>query len=155
MLSSELPQPRAFFISIRESLCHPLSRKHNPPLIRDGDKHFGNSLSLHYPYCKKTQLLYNARGTGVIVSTCGGEKMAGKKNSQRRIVIDPKVHFGKPCIAGTRIPVEDVLELIQENISFTKIVERYYPDLEIEDIKACVRYATDLVRSEEIHAELA
>jgi uncharacterized protein (DUF433 family) len=81
--------------------------------------------------------------------------MTDKRNYERRIVIDPKVHFAKPCIAGTRIPVEDVLELIQENISFTDIVEKYYPDLEIEDIKACVKYATDLVRSEEIHAELA
>ena len=63
--------------------------------------------------------------------------MADKKNDARRIVIDPKVHFGKPCIAGTRIAVEDVLELIQENISFAEIVEKYYPDLEIEDIKAC------------------
>ena len=81
--------------------------------------------------------------------------MANKRNYERMIVIDPKVHFGKPCIAGTRIPVEDVLELIQENISFTEIIEKYYPDLEIEDINACVRYATDLVRSEEIHVELA
>ncbi len=81
--------------------------------------------------------------------------MADKRNYERRIVIDPKVHFGKPCIAGTRTPVEDVLELIQENITFSEIVEKYYPDLEIEDIKACVKYATDLVRSEEIHAELA
>ena len=81
--------------------------------------------------------------------------MVDKRNYERRIVIDPKVHFGKPCIAGTRIPVEEVLDLIQENIPFTEIVEKYYPDLEIEDIKACVKYATDLVRSEEIHAELA
>jgi uncharacterized protein (DUF433 family) len=104
---------------------------------------------------KQPQLLYNARETVVIVSTCGEKKMADKRNYERRIVIDPKVHFGKPCIAGTRIPVEDVLELIQENIPFTEIMEKYYPDLEIEDIKACARYATDLVRSEEIHAELA
>ena len=81
--------------------------------------------------------------------------MTAKRNYERRIVIDLKAHFGKPCIAGTRIPVEDVLELIQENIPFTEIVEKYYPDLEIEDIKACVKYATDLARSEEIHAELA
>jgi uncharacterized protein (DUF433 family) len=81
--------------------------------------------------------------------------MADKKIHERRIVIDPKVHFGKPCIAGTRIPVEDVLELIQENIPFTEVIAKYYPDLEIEDIKACVRYATDLVRSEEIHVEVA
>ena len=79
--------------------------------------------------------------------------MEGSKKYKIRIIIDEKVHFGKPCVAGTRIPVEDVLELVQENITFDKIIEEYYPDLDIEDIKACVQYATDLVRSEEIHAE--
>lgn len=69
------------------------------------------------------------------------------------IAIDPRVHFGKPCVAGTRITVEDVLELIQEGIPFSEIVEKYYPDLGIEDVKACARYATELVRAEEIHVE--
>ena len=68
-----------------------------------------------------------------------------------RIVVDPAVHFGKPCVAGTRIPVENVLELVQEGVPFAEIVEGYYPDLSIEDVKACARYATELVRSEEIH----
>ncbi len=81
--------------------------------------------------------------------------MIGKKNYKDRIVIDTKIHFGKPCVAGTRIPVENVLELVQENIPFKEIIEKYYPDLEIDDIKACVLYATELVRSEEIHAETA
>jgi len=76
-----------------------------------------------------------------------------KKSYKERIVINPKVHFGKPCLSGTRIPVEDVLELIQENIHFDEIVSKYYPDLDIEDVKACARYAVDLVRSEEIHIE--
>lgn len=79
--------------------------------------------------------------------------MAEKKSYKQRIVIDSKIHFGKPCLAGTRIPVENVLELIQENIPFNEIINKYYPDLEIEDVKACVRYATDLVRSEEIHVD--
>jgi uncharacterized protein (DUF433 family) len=79
--------------------------------------------------------------------------MGAQKAYKDRIVIDTAIHFGKPCIAGTRIPVENVLELIQENISFNEIIEKYYPDLTIEDIKACARYATDLVRSEEIHLE--
>ena len=79
--------------------------------------------------------------------------MISKKNYKERIVVDPRLHFGKPCIAGTRIPVENVLEVIQENIPFGRIIESYYPDLEIEDVKACIRYATDLVRSEEIHVE--
>jgi len=68
-----------------------------------------------------------------------------------RIVIDSAVHFGKPCVAGTRILVHDVLELIQEGISFNDIVRDYYPDLAIEDVKACARYAAELVRLEEIH----
>ena len=77
--------------------------------------------------------------------------MKDRLNYKKRIVIDPRVHFGKPCVAGTRIPVENVLELIQEGIPFEEIVEKYYPDLEVEDVKACARYATELVRSEEIH----
>lgn len=79
--------------------------------------------------------------------------MGNQMSYKERIVIDPKVHFGKPCVAGTRIPVEVVLELIQEGIPFDEIIERYYPDLETEDIKACARYATELVRSEEIHVK--
>jgi uncharacterized protein (DUF433 family) len=68
-----------------------------------------------------------------------------------RIVLDPNVHFGKPCIAGTRIKVEDVLELVEEGIPFTEIVDKYYTDLSIDDIKVCVRYALDIITSEEIH----
>ena len=79
--------------------------------------------------------------------------MKNRSDYKKRIVIDPKVHFGKPCVAGTRIPVENVLELVQEGIPFEEIVEKYYPDLEIEDVKACARYATELVRAEEIYAE--
>ena len=68
-----------------------------------------------------------------------------------RIILDPKVHFGKPCIAGTRIKVEDVLELIEEGIPFAEIVDKYFTDLSIDDIKVCVRYALDIITSEEIH----
>lgn len=70
---------------------------------------------------------------------------------RERIIIDHEVHFGKPCVEGTRIPVAAVLELIQEGIPFGQIVTDYYPDLTLEDVKACARYATELVRSEEIH----
>jgi len=73
------------------------------------------------------------------------------QNYRERIVIDPEIHFGKPCVAGTRIAVENVLELIQEGIHFDEIIKQYYPDLTIEDVKACAQYATDIVRREEIH----
>jgi len=79
--------------------------------------------------------------------------MSDKYKYKDRIVIDTTIHFGKPCLANTRIPIENVLELVQEGISFEEIIQKYYPDLEIADIKACVVYATELVRSEEIHVE--
>ena len=68
-----------------------------------------------------------------------------------RIYVNPQVHLGKPCIKNTRIPVYAILELIQEGISFDKIISNYYPDITKEDIKACMEYATYLVREEEIH----
>jgi uncharacterized protein (DUF433 family) len=74
---------------------------------------------------------------------------------KRRITIDPKVHFGKPCVEGTRITVQNVLELIEEGIAFNEIIQDYYPQLNIEDIKACVRYVVDLVAAEEVHLKEA
>ena len=68
-----------------------------------------------------------------------------------RISVDSQIHFGKPCIAGTRITVQSVLELINEGLSFDDIVRDFYPDLEIEDIKACLEYAIALIAAEEIN----
>jgi uncharacterized protein (DUF433 family) len=68
-----------------------------------------------------------------------------------RITIDSKIHFGKPCIAGTRITVQSVLELLNEGLAFKEIIENYYPELHDEDIRAAIQYAIALVASEEIH----
>ena len=38
--------------------------------------------------------------------------------SIERITVDPNIHFGKPCISGTRITVQSVLELVNEGLSF-------------------------------------
>jgi uncharacterized protein (DUF433 family) len=67
-----------------------------------------------------------------------------------KITVDPQIHFGKPCIAGTRIPVQSILELLDEGLSFTEIIRDYYPDLQIGDIRACLRYAIALIASEDI-----
>ena len=55
-----------------------------------------------------------------------------------RISVNPNIHFGKPCVTGTRITVQNVLELLNEDLSFEEIKKDYYPDLEVEDIKACL-----------------
>ncbi|HXG82397.1 MAG TPA: DUF433 domain-containing protein [Pyrinomonadaceae bacterium] len=57
-----------------------------------------------------------------------------------RISVNPNIHFGKPCVAGTRITVQNVLELINEGLSFEEIRQDYYPDLKTEVIKACSEF---------------
>ncbi len=68
-----------------------------------------------------------------------------------RISVNPNIHFGKPCVAGTRIPVQNVLELIREGLSFQQIIQDYYPDLQVEDIRACIQYAIEVVTVEDLH----
>jgi uncharacterized protein (DUF433 family) len=68
-----------------------------------------------------------------------------------RIVVNSEIHFGKPCIAGTRITVQNVLELLNEGLSFEEVIRDYYPDLQIEDIRACLQYAIALIAAEDIH----
>jgi uncharacterized protein (DUF433 family) len=68
-----------------------------------------------------------------------------------RIAVNPQIHFGKPCVAGTRIPVQSVLELVREGFSFADIIRDCYPDLQPDDIRACVQYAIDVVAVEDIH----
>jgi uncharacterized protein (DUF433 family) len=69
----------------------------------------------------------------------------------QRISVDPRIHFGKPCVAGTRIPVQNVLELVRDGCSFDRIRTEYYPELAVEDIQACIQYAMDLAAVEDIH----
>lgn len=68
----------------------------------------------------------------------------------KRIAVNPGIHFGKPCVAGTRIPVQSVLELVREEIPFEAIVRDYYPELSPDDIRACIQYAIDVLAIEDI-----
>jgi uncharacterized protein (DUF433 family) len=74
---------------------------------------------------------------------------------QSRIEVSPGVHFGKPCVRGTRIPVQNVLELIREGVPFKEIVRDYYPELTLDDIRACVQYAMEELAAEELHVAVA
>ncbi len=68
-----------------------------------------------------------------------------------RIAVDPNIHFGQPCVVGTRIPVHEVLRLVEAGIPFETITKDYYPDITVKDVKACIRYAIDLIQDEEVH----
>jgi uncharacterized protein (DUF433 family) len=70
---------------------------------------------------------------------------------KERIEVNPAVHFGKPCVAGTRVPVVDVLELVGQGLAFDQIIKDYYPDLKVDDIRACIRYAIEVLGAEDLH----
>lgn len=58
-----------------------------------------------------------------------------------RITVNPEQCGGRPCIRGMRIRVIDVLDLLASGLTPEQIVEEL-PDLEIEDVVACLRYAS-------------
>jgi len=62
-------------------------------------------------------------------------------NFLERITINPKQCGGRPCIRGMRIRVSDVLDLFASGLSAEEILEEM-PDLEAEDLKAALLYAS-------------
>ncbi|MGB0085892.1 MAG: DUF433 domain-containing protein [Rhodomicrobiaceae bacterium] len=62
-----------------------------------------------------------------------------------RISVDPQVCGGKPCINGTRIWVSLVLDFLAEGVSEAEILHDY-PQLQSEDIRACIAYAAEIAR---------
>jgi uncharacterized protein (DUF433 family) len=61
-------------------------------------------------------------------------------NWQERISVDPLVRSGKPCIRGTRITAYDILEYLAGGMTEDEILADF-PDLEREDIRACLAFA--------------
>jgi len=58
------------------------------------------------------------------------------------IVIDPDIRFGKPCIAGTRISVADILSFLASGMTYEDIIADF-PQLNKEQILAALAYAAD------------
>ena len=58
------------------------------------------------------------------------------------IVINSEVRFGKPTIIGTRITVFDVLSRLANGMTTNEIIEDF-PELEENQIKACLAHAAD------------
>ena len=61
-----------------------------------------------------------------------------------RIISDPAICHGKPCIRGLRYPVESVLNWLASGMSIEEILADF-PDLERDDILAALAYAAQLV----------
>ena len=58
-----------------------------------------------------------------------------------RITVNPDQCGGRPCVRGLRIRVTDVLDLLASGLSPEQVVEEL-PDLELEDVAACLRFAS-------------
>jgi uncharacterized protein (DUF433 family) len=64
-----------------------------------------------------------------------------------RIVVDPDIMVGQPCIKGTRVPARLILELLAHDATYDEIFEDY-PSVTRDDIAACLLYASDALDRE-------
>jgi uncharacterized protein (DUF433 family) len=65
------------------------------------------------------------------------------------IVVDPAIAVGKPVVKGTRLGLAFLLDLIAAGCAEAEILEEY-PGLTADDVRACVAYAAEVVRSERV-----
>jgi uncharacterized protein (DUF433 family) len=71
-------------------------------------------------------------------------------NLTERITINPELMAGKPVIRGLRISVDQIIKSLASGLSNEEILEDY-PELESEDIKAALFYASKILESEKIY----
>jgi len=62
-----------------------------------------------------------------------------------RIVIDPAIRFGKPCVRGTRITVGDILSYLASGMREEEILADF-PQLQSADLRACLAFAAERER---------
>lgn len=66
-----------------------------------------------------------------------------------RITANPKIFSGKPIIRGMRISVELILSLLAQGETAEELL-RDYPELEPEDIRACLTYAHAVIAQDSL-----
>ncbi|MBF2057959.1 MAG: DUF433 domain-containing protein [Cyanobacterium sp. T60_A2020_053] len=70
----------------------------------------------------------------------------------KRISINPQFCFGKPCIKGHRIWVSLILDFLATGMTVNDILLEY-PQLELEDIMACLAYGAEMARERYVEIE--
>ncbi|MBP7962435.1 MAG: DUF433 domain-containing protein [Caldilineaceae bacterium] len=70
---------------------------------------------------------------------------------QDRITTNPAIMIGKPVIAGTRLTVMFILDILAQGWSVDEIL-RNYPNLETDDIRACLAYASEVLSAEKVYS---
>ena len=74
-----------------------------------------------------------------------------ENNLLHRITANPAIFGGKPIIRGMRISVELILSLLAQGATWEELLDDY-PDLEREDIQACMAYAHAVVANDVLDA---
>lgn len=69
---------------------------------------------------------------------------------EERVTIDPAVLQGKPVIKGTRLAVEFIVDLLAQDWTRDEVLHNY-PDISVEDINACLQYASALLHAERVY----
>jgi len=70
-------------------------------------------------------------------------------NWREHIVSDPGVMFGKPCIAGTRVPVSHVLDKLAAGISIQQLLCDY-PRITRDDVLSALAFAAEALEDAEV-----
>ncbi len=66
-------------------------------------------------------------------------------NWRDRIITDPEVHHGDPCIKGTRVPVSVIAGSIAGGHTAEEFIKSY-PSITVEDIQAALKFAAEALR---------
>lgn len=69
---------------------------------------------------------------------------------RERIVLDPEILVGKPVVKGTRLAVEFIVDLLAQGWSEDNIL-RNYPGLTVEDVRACLSYASTVLHEQKVY----
>ncbi|MBI3247631.1 MAG: DUF433 domain-containing protein [Deltaproteobacteria bacterium] len=75
------------------------------------------------------------------------------ENLLSRITVDPDICHGKPCLRGLRYPVETILEYLAGGDSVEDLLAEF-PDLEREDILACLELSRRMLTVKSVHLAL-
>jgi uncharacterized protein (DUF433 family) len=70
-----------------------------------------------------------------------------------RITVDPEICHGKPCIRGLRYSVESILEYLAGGDSVEQVLAEF-PDLERDDILACLEFSRKMLAAKSVHLAL-
>ncbi len=68
-----------------------------------------------------------------------------RSDLMRRVVVDPMIAGGKPCIRGTRIYVAVILDGLADGMTAVELID-HYPSLTVDDVHAALAYGAVLAQ---------